>query len=295
MTPSEFHIVDVFAEEKFAGNQLAVFMDGQAFDPDQMQKIAREMHFSETTFIMSKQPRDGGYDVRIFTPEAEVPFAGHPTLGTAFIIQKQLIGEPVDEVVLNLGVGRIPVSLTYEESELSELWMKQVNPVFGEILSATSLARTLGLDESDIDPRFPIQEVSTGMGFIIVPLKGLDALRRAVIARERYFSLIENLDSKGILVFSPETHHARNDLAVRVFVDYYGVPEDPATGSANGCLAGYLASNDYLRTKQVHVRVEQGYEIKRPSLLHLKAEENESGIDVRVGGKVVLTASGQLA
>jgi trans-2,3-dihydro-3-hydroxyanthranilate isomerase len=295
MTLSAFYIVDVFAEEKYAGNQLAVFSDGQAFNDDQMQKLAREMHFSETTFIMSHQPRDGRFDVRIFTPEHEVPFAGHPTLGTAFILQSQIIKEPIDRIVLNLGVGPIPVDLTYDGGELSELWMKQVNPIFGEILSATSLAKTLGLRESDIDPRFPIQEVSTGMGFIIVPLKNLDALKRAAIARERYFQLISALDSKGILVFSPETHHVRNDLAARVFVDYYGVPEDPATGSGNGCLAGYLARYDCLRTRQVNVRVEQGYEIHRPSLLYLKAEETASGIDVHVGGRVSLTASAELA
>jgi len=139
-----------------------------------------------------------------------------------------------------------------------------------------------------------VQEISTGLPFIIVPLKNLNALKKAQIKKEAYFRLIENTDAKAILIFSPQTYKKENDLNVRVFADYYGVPEDPATGSANGCLAGYLVKYRYFENNRIDIRVEQGYEIGRPSLLFLKAEEKEDKINVSVGGKVIMTAKGEL-
>jgi len=145
-----------------------------------------------------------------------------------------------------------------------------------------------------MDNRFPIQDVSTGIPFIIVPLKTLEALKQTRIARDKYFELIENTQAKAILIFCPETYNQENDLNVRVFADYYGVPEDPATGSANGCLAGYLVKHRYYGKDRINIRVEQGYEMGRPSLLLLKAEGKEGRIDVYVGGKVVMIAKGEL-
>jgi trans-2,3-dihydro-3-hydroxyanthranilate isomerase len=132
------------------------------------------------------------------------------------------------------------------------------------------------------------------MFFIIVPLKTLDAVKRAKVAKEKYFKLIENRQAKAILVFCPETYSQENDLNVRVFVDYYGIPEDPATGSGNGCLAGYLVKNRYFGKDQIDIRVEQGHEIGRPSLIYLRAENKEGQIDISVGGKVVMVAKGEL-
>jgi len=151
----------------------------------------------------------------------------------------------------------------------------------------------LNIDKKEIDERLPIQEVSTGLPFIIVPLKGLDALRRVKINKDKYFDLIKNLEAKAILVFCPETYNKENHLNVRVFADYYGVSEDPATGSANGCLAAYLTRYRYFGKSKINIRVEQGYEINRPSLLFLKAEEKDGEIEVNVGGKVVMVARGE--
>jgi trans-2,3-dihydro-3-hydroxyanthranilate isomerase len=282
-------IVDVFAERKYSGNQLAVFRETAGLSADEMQAIAREMHFSETTFILSDEPRDGGYDVRIFTPESEVPFAGHPTLGTAYIIQQEIIGQPVEQVTLNLQVGPIPVTFSSQDI----LWMKQIEPQFGQVLDACRLASVLNLDESEFDPCFPIEEVSTGLPFIIMPLKGLDALRKATVNRECYFCLIENTWAKPVLVFCPGGYDDRQDLGVRVFADCFGIPEDPATGSGNGCLAGYLVRHCYFGTDSIDIRVGQGYEINRPSMLYLKAAAKGDGIEVHVGGKVVKIAQGE--
>jgi len=283
-------IVDVFAEEKYAGNQLAVVRYGSGLSDLQMQKIAREMNYSETTFIISSEQRNGGYDVRIFTPKEEVPFAGHPTLGTAYIIQNRILEEPVEKVVLNLKVGQIPV--TFQPNGI--LWMRQKEPTFGKTFDKETIARILSIDADAIDDRFPIQEVSTGLPFIIVPLRKLETTKKCRIITDRLFDLIKDTEAKAILVFSPETYNPSNNLNVRVFVDYFGIPEDPATGSGNGCLAGYLMKHQYFRTEQLNIRVEQGYEIGRPSLLHLKAEVRDGKIAVSVGGNVIPIAKGQL-
>jgi len=287
-----FYIVDVFAETRYAGNQLAVFRDAQALSDEQMQTFARETNFSETTFILSDAQRDGGYDVRIFTPAAEVPFAGHPTLGTAYVIREEIIGKPVDQVDLNLKVGRIPVTFK-QHSNGDILWMKQNPPQFGPVSEPAEIADVLRLNEADIDARFPVQEVSTGISFVIVPLKNLDALKRARVDHDKYATWIDSGRPGAVLAFCPETYSDENDLNVRVFVPCYGVEEDPATGSGNGCLAAYLVKNRYFASDRIDIRVEQGYEIDRPSLLRLQAEDREGIIDVNVGGRVVKVAKGQ--
>jgi trans-2,3-dihydro-3-hydroxyanthranilate isomerase len=295
MSDLRFGIVDVFAEEKYAGNQLAVVRDTRGLSTSEMQAIAREMHFSETSFILSEKKRQGGYDVRIFTPEEELPFAGHPTLGTAYVISQEILKKQTNKIILNLKVGQIPVTITYVDGKPDVLWMRQKHPTFGTIYDVKTVADALSLDVADIDPAFPIQEVSTGIAAIIVPLRTLSAVKRARTNRDKYFELVKNTEAKSILIFCPETYHGQNHLNVRVFADYYGIPEDPATGSSNGCLATYLVRHRYFAQNQINIRVEQGYEMRRPSLLLLKAAQGKGGrIVVDVGGKVVPVAKGEL-
>jgi trans-2,3-dihydro-3-hydroxyanthranilate isomerase len=289
-TPLTFDIVDVFAEEKYAGNQLAVVRFGKDLNALQMQKIAREINYSETTFIISSEQRHGGFDVRIFTPKEEVPFAGHPTLGTAYVIRNELLNEQIETVILNLKVGQIPV--TFHADGL--LWMRQKEPTFGKIFDNETISQILSIHPQDIDNKFPIQEVSTGLPFIIVPLRKLETAKKCRIVKDTFFDLIKETEAKSILIFSPGTYNPENDLNVRVFVDYFGIPEDPATGSGNGCLAGYLVKYQYFGREQVNIRVEQGYEIGRPSLLYLNAEVRDGRIAVSVGGKVIPIAQGHL-
>jgi trans-2,3-dihydro-3-hydroxyanthranilate isomerase len=288
-----FFITDVFAEKRYSGNQLATFLDCAALSDSQMQQIAREINFSETTFILSEEQKRGGYDVRIFTPGAEVEFAGHPTLGTAYIIQRHVIQKPAKEVILNLKVGQVPVSFPAEGAGDSLLWMRQAEPRFGEILDAGRLAAVLNLRKDDIDSRWPIEQVSTGLPFIIVPLKTLDALKRVTILKEGHDQLIKETWAKIILVFCRGGYTERHDLAVRVFPVYFGIPEDPATGSGSGCLAAYLVKNRYFQSAAVDIRTGQGYEIGRPSLLALRASEKNGCITVAVGGQVIPVARGR--
>lgn len=293
MRTHTFSLVDVFAEKKYAGNQLAVFTDAGDLSDEEMQLFAKEMNYSETTFILSDKKRKGGYDVRIFTPAEEIPFAGHPTLGTAFVIQQKIIRKPIEKVILNLRVGQIPVALSFSKGEVDDLWMEQKHPEFGQEIDKAVIARSLNIEETDIDDRYPVQEVSTGLPFMIVPLKTLESVKKARTNRDVFFGLIAGTEAKAPLIFCPETYNPRNDLNCRVFVDYYGISEDPATGSANGCLAGYLVKHRYFGRTRINVRVEQGYEIGRPSLLYLKAEKNADTIDVLVGGKVFKIAKGE--
>ena len=290
----KFYIVDVFAEVKYAGNQLSVIREAGALSTDQMQRIAKEMNYSETTFILSDDEKEGGYDVRIFTPENELPFAGHPTLGTAYVIQQKIVSKPVKRIVLNLKVGKIPVDFTYAGEKVDIMWMKQVQPTFGQVFDSKTISQILKLEVEEIDQNFPIQDVSTGVPFIIVPLKSLKALKRASVDKDKCYQLVNKVQAKSLLVFCPETYEKENNLNVRVFADYYGVPEDPATGSANGCLAGYLVKHRYFGEDKIDIRVEQGYEIGRQSLLSLKAGKKEEGIDVFVGGRVIMVAKGEL-
>jgi trans-2,3-dihydro-3-hydroxyanthranilate isomerase len=289
------YLVDVFAEIKYAGNQLAVVRNAAELSTVEMQKIAREMNYSETTFILSDQINNGGYDVLIFSLDEELPFAGHPTLGTAYIIQQFIIKKPVDEVKLNLEVGQIPVSFKYLKEQPDVLWMKQVAPNFGSRFEAKSVAVALNIDESLLDSRFPIEEVSTGLPFIIVPLKTLEAVRACRVDRVGYLKLVDQAEAKSVFIFCPESYQPENQLNARMFDDYHGIAEDPATGSANGCLAAYLVKNRYFGTAEIDLRVEQGYEIGRPSILLLKAhEESNRTISVSVGGRVFLVATGEL-
>jgi trans-2,3-dihydro-3-hydroxyanthranilate isomerase len=295
MRKMPFYIVDVFAEEKYAGNQLAVFRGINALGDSEMQRIAREMNFSETTFILSETQRDGSFDVRIFTPGEEVPFAGHPTLGTAHIIRTEILSNKnAGEIKLNLQAGQIPVSFNDSTKQGTICWMRQIEPVFGKAISAKIIVPILNLNQSDIiDERFPIEEVSTGLPHIIVPLRGLDALKRVKINKDKYFEFIKNRWAKPILVFCAEPHNPRNDISVRMFADCFGIPEDPATGSGNGCLAGYLVRHRFWGKDEIDIRSEQGYEIGRPSLLFLRAMEKNGKISISVGGRAITVAKGE--
>ena len=152
---------------------------------------------------------------------------GHPTLGTAFVIQQEIVKTPVDSLTLNLPVGPIPVTFTYLLEDPDILWMRQPAPVFGATFAPESLAPVLGLDAAALDTRFPAQEVSTGLPFVVVPLQNLAALKQVKVDRDRCLTLLADAQAKALLVFSPETYQRRNDLSVRVFADYYGVPEGP--------------------------------------------------------------------
>jgi len=290
--PHPFHIVDVFAQERYTGNQLAVVTDAGDLHEDEMQAIAAEMDYSETTFVTG-EPSDGAWPVRIFTPAAEVPFAGHPTLGTVQVIRDHLADGNPETVTLDLPVGEVPVEVR-ERDDRETLWMTQQSPEFGEQLAHEDLAAVLGLPADRLDHDWPVEIVSTGLATIVVPVADRDALEAIDLDRDAYDAVTGDRDAKNVLAVCREPRSEDNDLAVRVFAPFYNVPEDPATGSSNGCLAAYLARHEMLGSPAVEGRVEQGYEMGRPSLLHLSTAGSGEDISVRVGGSVVPVARGDL-
>jgi trans-2,3-dihydro-3-hydroxyanthranilate isomerase len=288
----EFIICDVFARRRFEGNQLAVFPNAAGMADEEMQALAREIHFSETTFVRAPVAGERGWPVRIFTPAREVPFAGHPTLGTAFVVWDRFLQRAADEVRLDLQVGSVPVRI---KDSGARLMMTQVPPEFGAAVQPESAARALGVAESDIDDRWPIQEVSTGLWFLIVPLRRLAAVQSIRVSLAEYYRVLEPMRAKAILAFCPQTVDPQCRLHVRVFCDYYDVPEDPATGSANGCLCAWLVKHRYLGVSEFAISAEQGIEMQRPSLLHLQGSATGDSATVRVGGKVVVAGRGEFA
>jgi len=294
MRTFSFHIVDVFAEQKYAGNQLAVFREAGGLTGETMQKIAKEMGFSETTFILSDTPRNGGYDVRIFTPAAEVPFAGHPTLGTAYTIRREILGHNTDHVNLNLKVGQIPVAFEPQADGGKIPWMTPKEATFHETFEPEEVAPLLRVQAEDIDTEFPIETVTAGLPFLFVPMRSLDAVRRAAAFRDRWLQWVKDKQAKMVMIFCRQAVEPGNHIHARMFADYYGIVEDPATGSANCCLAAYLVKHGYFGSDSIDVRVEQGYEIGRPSRIYLRAGLGNGRIDVKVGGKVVTVAKAEL-
>ncbi|WP_456278418.1 PhzF family phenazine biosynthesis protein [Bacillus sp. AK128] len=286
-----YYIVDVFAENKFEGNQLAVFLHASELTDEEMLCMAKEMNFAEVSFVLSQD--ELGFNVRIFTPVEEVPFAGHPSLGTAFVIRHHVIKQHVDVINLHLKAGEIPVTINDKNTKTELLWMNQLNPVFLETIDPHEILEVLNIEMDDLDPRFPIQEVSTGLPTLVVPVKNLKSLEKCLINREKYFKLVNKLDAKLIHVFCPETYNPKNHLNVRNFGDYYGVSEEPATGSANGCLAGYLIKHRYFDADEFDIRVEQGREIGRLGHLYLQAHKDGEDINIKVGGKVIPVAKGE--
>ncbi len=296
-----FYIVDVFAEKKYQGNQLAVFEHDGTIPTETMLAMAKETTFAESTFINTKTSSiETGFDVRIFTTEQEIPFAGHPTLGTAFVIAEQIIKKPIQQVVLNLGVGKIPVDFVEDT-----LWMKQINPIFREEYTADELAEMLGIQTSDMMPEFPILEVSTGLAFLIVPVKNLSAIQNMkpnadkvhdfLLKHQLYKTNNPSGKSVNFFIFTKETYSPENQLNGRMFMLEDGIlKEDSATGSANGCLLGYLLKTNFLGTDNIQISVEQGYEIPRPSILYHDGQKiSETDLSIKIGGKVQWVAKGE--
>lgn len=281
------YLVDVFAERPYAGNQLAVVVgaDPERWPTGRMQAFAREMNFSETTFA-TPAARDGAFDVRIFTPAEELPFAGHPTLGTAWVLRRHLRDPALrSAIALRLGIGVVPVE--FDETEMGELVrMRPRRPVLGEVVDPAEIARHLSIPVEAVDPRHAPRRVGIGVEFVIVPLGDLAALRAAT---PRSLPAGAPGQLVGVLAFSPEAPEPGGDLSARVFFDAFGIREDPATGSAAACLAAWLSAEKYFGSERVRARVLQGYEIGRPSCLYIGADAD----GVHVAGKVVLVARGE--
>jgi len=286
---------DVFSSNPLQGNSLAVFFDGRDLSDEQMQSIAKEMNLSETTFILPRDAaieRQQGVRVRIFTVQEELPFAGHPTLGTAFALRGQSNGQNTPEqVVLELNVGKVPVVFEGSGGELTFGEMRQLDPKFGMRHDRRAVAQATGLRAEDFDDSLPIQTVSTGVPFTVAPLKSLAAAQNLQIDQNRAAEYLTKTEGKFFYFVTRETVDEEARLHARMLF-YNG--EDPATGSAAGCTAAWMVEHGVAQPDE-RVLIEQGVEMKRPSRIFVRASRVDNRVvNVRVGGHSVEIMRGEL-
>jgi trans-2,3-dihydro-3-hydroxyanthranilate isomerase len=283
--------VDVFTDRALTGNALAVFLDGRGLSTEQMQALAREMNLSETTFILPGDvaaEKTRGVRVRIFTVQEELPFAGHPTLGTAFVLRGQS-GAP--EVRLDLSVGTIPVRFTQEPAQPAFGEMTQKNPEFGAIYNANDVARFAGLSAADFDDSAPIQTVSTSVPFTIAALRSLKTLQNLRLDLDGAAEYLARSGGKFFYFVCRETVDPKARLHARMKF-YNG--EDPATGSAAGCCAAWMVAHGVAASDE-QVLIEQGLEVHRPSCIFVRATKQDNQvINVRVGGNCAEVLRGEV-
>src|SRR5947199_405287 len=287
---------DVFTDHLFGGNQLAVFLDGRGLSTETMQAIAKEMNFSETTFVLPPEQADTDVRMRIFTPGDELPIAGHPTIGSTFALARSgVIGSDRKRFVFGLGIGPTPVALTWKNEELTFAWMTQRLPVFGEVVAdRVGAAASLGLPPATVTSTgLPVQVVSSGVPFLFVPLATRRAVDSAAVDRAALTTLLNAAGggAHGVFAFSPE--HGRDKATVysRMFAPDLGVTEDPATGIASGALGCYLVRHKIVSADKAGAMVSlQGVKMGRPSYVHISIDADKNGKinGVRVGGEAVL-------
>jgi trans-2,3-dihydro-3-hydroxyanthranilate isomerase len=282
---------DVFSSNPLEGNSLAVFADARGLSDAEMQSLAKEMNLSETTFIFPRGPeveRERGVRVRIFTVQEELPFAGHPTLGTAFALRGESAAK---EIVLELNVGKVPVRFEEISGHPTFGEMAQVDPVFGIQHDREAVARATGLRVEDFDPSLPIQTVSTGLAFTVTPLRSLDVIQNLRVDLTRATDYLEKTGGRFLYFVARETVDPAARLHARMLF-YNG--EDPATGSAAGCTAAWMVAHGVAEPDQ-RVLIEQGIEMQRSSRIFVRASRHDDRVvNVRVGGNAVEVMRGEV-
>jgi trans-2,3-dihydro-3-hydroxyanthranilate isomerase len=290
---------DVFTDEPLLGNQLAVFTDAVGLDTGHMQKIAREMNFSESTFILPPERPDTDIRMRIFTPYIEMPMAGHPTVGSTFALAKSgVIKTGTKRFVFGLNIGPTPVDLEWTDGALSFVWMTQRPPTFGPIVSQRAeVAAAIGLESHDLADNLPVQEVSCGVPYLFVALRDHASVDRAVSDTAGFGRLCAACGMDlPIFLFSIGGPSETDTVYSRMFAPEHGIIEDPATGSAAGPLGSYLVHHGIVTGDAAkNIMNSQGVAMGRASRIYIDIRSGADGItDVKVGGKAVLIGTGEL-
>lgn len=299
MATFDFVTADVFTTQRYGGNPLAVFPDARGIPESEYQRIAREFNFSETTFVLPPADPKNTRRVRIFTPSSELPFAGHPTVGTAFALAWlgaiPLAGSET-RIVFEETVGPVPVTIRSTDgvASFAELSAAKM-PEYRAAPDAKALARALGLEPSDLLTGEQAPEgASCGTPFLFVPVRDRAALGRARVRLEEFDALFRDYWTDKVFLFCKDPERPGSTHRARMFAPLMGVPEDPATGGACAAFGGYLGKRDPRREGTLRWVVEQGFEMGRPSLLHLEVDKRGGEITgVRVGGSSVLVMRGQ--
>ena len=289
---------DVFTNEPLAGNQLAVFPDGRGLNTARMQRIAREMNFSESTFIFPSEQAGTDVRMRIFTPHVEMPMAGHPTIGSTFALAHTgAIPHGARRFVFGLNVGPTPVDLEWRDGALAFVWMTQLPPTFGAPLDArAAVAAAIGVAESDLVADLPVQEVTCGTPYLLLPLRDRAAVDRAFGDLAAFKKLPEGLARMAMFLFAVDSDSSGKSVYSRMFAPDFGVLEDPATGSASGPLGCYLVQHGLVSGQAAQDIVShQGVAMGRPSRIHIAIGGRPNAItDVKVDGEAVLIGRGEI-
>ena len=300
----DFVQIDVFTSQKLEGNPLGVFPDAHGLNDSDMQRLASETNLQETTFVFPRDAateREQGVKVRIFIPTEEIPFGGHPTLGTAMVLRDLRLASQksgaakssdTDEITLDLKVGKVPVTFRTDSSSNIFGEMRQVNPIFGVVHDRETIAGLLDLAPGEISSDAPIQTVSTGLYFIIVPIRKLSTLQRLTVAPKKAYDYLANQKLPGLADFYYVTRDTSDPAIGLRSRGLFSTSEDPATGSASGCTSAWMVRHGIAQPEQT-VHILQGVEIKRPSHIYVRASKNgDSVTNVRVGGNAVQIMDG---
>jgi len=300
----QFYQADVFTDEPFGGNPVAVFPDADGLTDVELQQIAREMNLSETVFVFPPTDQAAVVKMRIFTPTQEIPFAGHPVIGTFFVLgtlDRLALREPVTRVLQECNLGLFPVDIHSHDGVIERVVMAQPNPEFLDVIedpeALFAIARALGITKAAItESRFPVQVVSTGLPVIIVPIRTLTAVRSIVPDVAAIAELSQQYGANGMMVFSTMTVEQSSTVHTRMFAPLIGIVEDPATGSASGALGAYLVQHGVVDIRpETEITAEQGYEIDRPSRILIQVNSDDDAIQgVMVGGEAVMVVEGVL-
>jgi trans-2,3-dihydro-3-hydroxyanthranilate isomerase len=300
----KFYQADVFTGDAFGGNPVAVFPNAHGLSDHQLQQIAREMNLSETVFVLPPTDQAAVVRLRIFTPTQELPFAGHPVLGTFYVLaQLGLVAttDGITRVMQECNIGLFPVELHAHEGELTRVVMTQPKPEFlgpvDDMEDVYKIAGALGLPKYAItDMKWPIEVVSTGLPVLIVPVRALTAVRSIQPDASAIMDVCNRFGANGIMVFTTVTVEPSATVHARMFAPSIGILEDPATGSASGALGAYLVQNGVVEVAPTtDIVVEQGYEIERPSQILVRVESDDDVIKtVKVGGQCVMVVEGTL-
>ena len=280
-----FYIVDVFAEKKYAGNQLAVFLGADALSTEEMQKIACEINFAESTFITKLEPENNAAEIRIFTPEYEMKFAGHPIIGTSWVLMNKIFDNHPEKITLSVPIGEIPV---HQSGDL--VWLQAAQPEFLDTFSAADFLSFSNLKSTDFDYKFPIQEVTTGSAFVIVPLKNIQALEHLILDKVKMDEWLHahcKTNHRALYFYCLEDTKL---ISRMLCIEDNQLIEDAATGSASTCLQAFLLK---YHTEAIETINHQGDYINRPSQIYFDGKVTENHFDIKIGGKTQFIAKGE--
>lgn len=280
-----FYIVDVFTKKKYAGNQLAVFLNATDLTADQMQEIAREINFAESTFVTAIAPENNKASIRIFTPVHEMQFAGHPIIGTSWVLMNKVFKHHPKGIKLNVPIGEIPVRQTPDL-----VWLKAAQPDFLDVFMKEDFASFSNLSVTDFDTRFEIQEVTTGSAFVMVPLKNRETLKAVELDKDKTEAWLKTkckTEHRALYFFSLENEVLTSRM---LCIENNQLIEDAATGSASTCLQAFLLK---YHADEINMVNNQGEYINRSSQIYFEGKREELLFDINIGGETQFVAQGE--